>query len=243
MSSCGKVYVGKKAGKVKGSSDPKIDGVKNISVVSSSMNKVDGNCMKEMSPMRLGPVIENKIKSVDFVTNLRAENFENYWQYGKIFQELNHVKTKKGRKVITKNFVKFRQLGYDKTIADRHPRGTKTNEVLFVDAQGRNRYRYLTACTSYYNDEFMDYLTSRKIIYVRIYAELVKRTEAFKSLRRLVRNGTDVQILDFDIIPGSHLITEKFIRKRLNDPKKPFGHGYIVASLLSKIDIISMTYE
>lgn len=51
-----------------------------------------------------------------------------------------------------------------------------------------------------------------------------------------VDTGLDVQILDFDIVEGSHQVTVDFLRERVNDPDKPFGHGYVLAGLLAGIE-------
>ncbi len=42
----------------------------------------------------------------------------------------------------------------------------------------------------------------------------------------------NVQILDFDVKEGSHLITLDFLIERVNDPTIPFGHGNVVAGML-----------
>tara|TARA_Y100000588_G_C13812324_1_gene735670 strand:- start:245 stop:409 length:165 start_codon:yes stop_codon:yes gene_type:complete len=42
----------------------------------------------------------------------------------------------------------------------------------------------------------------------------------------------NVQILDFDVKEGSHLITLDFLIERTNDSIIPFGHGNVVAGML-----------
>lgn len=221
----GQIYVGKKAGRGKtGEYDPKMENVLNINATSGSMNKINGVPAKQFSPMILGPVIEKEIFGTG---DLSAKIFENYWQYGKKFKELGHLENRGG-------WMNFRKVGYEKNDGDRHPVGTKSDEVKYVE-NGKNHYRYYTAASSEYLDTEMDYLTARKYIYVQIYAYLVSQTEAFVELKKMVDSGKDVMILDFDVLPGYHLVTKNFLQNRVNDPTFPFGHGYVLAGLLSDI--------
>lgn len=224
------IYVGKKCERGKtGSCDPVIAGVKNINATSGSMNKINSLSAKDFSPMYLGPVIEQDIFNQG---NLTARNFENYWQYGKIFQELDHVDNE-GH--LTETWYKFREYGYAKSGGDRHPKGTKSSEVKFIDAAGRKHYKYYTAISSCYLDNIYNYIESRKYIYVPVYAWLVSQTPVYLELMKQVEAGNQFQILDFDILPGSHQVTLEFLKERINDPSTPFGHGYVLAGLLAGI--------
>jgi hypothetical protein len=93
----------------------------------------------------------------------------------------------------------------------------------------------------------LGYIEGRKQIYCAEYARLAPRTDAFKKLKTLLDNGTNLQIIEvdgpdpsltfppYDQIskdnPGL-LITEETIRMLVNDERKPFGHGYVIAALL-----------
>lgn len=232
MAARGQVWVGKKRFRgVTGSTNPTIVGVKNIDVTSGSTNIISsGLTAKSFSPMLLGPVYEKEIFGTG---ELIAQNFENYWQYGKMFPELGHIDI---QGFPTPSWYIFRTKGYAKIKGDRHPDGTKTNDVAFIDATGKNHYRYSTATSSMYMNWIMDYITSRKYIYCKGYAYLVKRTPAFQSLVQQIDAGLSVQIIDFDVIEGSHLITKEFLKDRVNDPTKPFGHGYVIAALLAGLE-------
>jgi len=232
MGSRGKVYVGKKGNR---ELDPVIYDVLNINCTSGSMNKINGFYARTFSPMILGPVIEEEIFGQGDQT---AIIFENYWQYSKIFIDLDHLKDGE----ITDKWLKFREYGFSKTIGDRHPKGTKTNEVKFV-SNGKRFYRYLNATSSYYLGSYYDYISSRKIIYAPIYAHLVSQTDAFRELKKLIDEGLDVQILDFDVLNGSHEVTLEFLKDRINDPNFPFGHGYVLAGLLSNIEPDQYCYD
>jgi hypothetical protein len=201
------------------------------------MNKINGVPAKQFSPMYLGPVNEKEIFGIG---DQVALTFENYWQYGKIFKELGHIDDK-GQ--ITQTWHSFRAKGYNKTKGDRHPEGTKSNNVKYVDAQGKRYFRYYTAISSIYLNNVLDYITSRKLIYAPVYGWLVVKTQAYIELKKKVDSGQNIQILDFDVLPGSNIITKDFLRDRINDPKVPFGHGYVLAGLLAGIHPSEYCYD
>ena len=233
----GEIRVAKKLPRgVKDARNPTIPGVKNIDATSGSGNKIDGHAARlHFSPMFLGPVDEHKVFGVPRETALVAQNFENYWQYGKAFPALKHLDPS-GK--VNAAWLAFRAKGYKKQGGDRHPAGTKTDRVKFVDSQGRRHFEYSTATTSVYLDQQMDYLTSRKRIYIPVYAHLVSQRPAFRALRAQVDAGMCVQVLDFDVLAGgSHVVSAGFLRQRVNDPKAPFGHGYVLAALLAGIPL------
>ena len=101
------VYVGRKARRgVVGDRNPTIPGVLNINATSGSMNKIAAHPAKSFSPMILGPVIESEIFGKG---EIRAENFENYWQYGKVFRELGHIDA---QNMLSEKWYQFRAKGY-----------------------------------------------------------------------------------------------------------------------------------
>ena len=73
----------------------------------------------------------------------------------------------------------------------------------------------------------MDYVTSRKKVYVPRYLDMMKGTEMGMYWKSEVEKGKDVVIFDFD-----GLLVEK-----INDVRFPFGHGYIVGSWIKGISI------
>lgn len=78
--------------------------------------------------------------------------------------------------------------------------------------------------------ETLDYISARKKIYCKIYAELVQNTDAYKILKNLYDKGQSLQICEMDVRPS--LITEEILRQELNNPKESFGHGYVLAACL-----------
>ena len=93
----------------------------------------------------------------------------------------------------------------------------------------------------------LGYIDARKQIYCAEYARLAPRTDAFKKLKSLLDEGRGIQIIEvdgpdpsitfapYDQIskekPGM-LMTEETIRMLVNDERKPFGHGFVIAALL-----------
>jgi len=142
-------------------------------------------------------------------------NFEAFWQSGKVFDGIPEAKTK----------------AYWRTIQEpkrRYP-GSKGIPVRYSTWAG--------------NDERMDYITSRKRVYVPLYHELMKDTEMANEWRERVQNGQDVVIYDFDgprLPEGSVTcieVTLASLKEKIEDGRFPFGHGYVVAAYLANIPI------
>lgn len=139
--------------------------------------------------------------------------FENYWQSGKVIE------------------------GIDKT---------KYNEWWKNQTTGKRRYpksKGLKVVHSIFNGTVMDYITSRKKVYVPEYYEMVKSRNSVSIWRNKLKNGTNIVVYDFDgprNVDGSvdcQLVTKELLIDKINDIKYPFGHGYIVASILLGINI------
>lgn len=135
-------------------------------------------------------------------------NFESFWQSGKVFDGIEEKKVK--------NFWKN-----VKQPKRRYP-GSKGKNVLYA------RFEHKP-------EEKMDYITSRKKVYVPLYFDLMKDKEMSLFWKKQVENGKDIVVYDFD---GPRLsngkvtlleVTLDLLREKINDTSFPFGHGYIVA--------------
>ncbi|AYV79949.1 MAG: hypothetical protein Gaeavirus3_3 [Gaeavirus sp.] len=141
-------------------------------------------------------------------------NFESYWQSGKVYDRIDHKLTKEWWRLLTEP-------------KRRYP-NSKNNKILYAQFDD-------------YPNEHMDYLASRKKIYVPEYFDLMKNTEMAQFYKKLVEQGTDVIVYDFDgprCEDGSVTYMEanvKNLKTKLNDLSNPFGHGYIVAGWLKGI--------
>jgi len=94
---------------------------------------------------------------------------------------------------------------------------------------------------------WLDYIAARKHIYCGEYRRLAPLTPHFARLRSLLLAGENLQIVEVDgpdpsleygpyarisaDAPGM-LMDEATIRFLINDAKKPFGHGFVIAALL-----------
>jgi len=104
--------------------------------------------------------------------------------------------------------------------------------------------------------ELLDYVESRKRNYLPVYARMLQGHPQFLELKRRVQSGENLlivevdgphhELLDYyravygvgeDFIAPNHTVevTEDSMRVLLDDPRKPFGHGYCLGmALLSK---------
>jgi len=148
-------------------------------------------------------------------------NFESYWQSGKVFEDIPPEKVKEWWR---KNIQPRR----------RYPH-SKGRRVLYAKFDG--------------HDAQMDYITSRKMVYVPEYAQLVKDREMTKVWRETVVRGESVVVYDFDgpRDEEGHVmwveVTESLLCEKLNDTTFPFGHGYIVAALIAGIDLDKVLHK
>ena len=113
------------------------------------------------------------------------------------------------------------------------------------------------------NETKLDYVASRKAIYVREYCKLVKKEPKFKELQKRVKKGENLMIIEVDgphqesldyykvkygvgndfIVNNTMLINERNIKIMLNDTKHAFGHGYCLCmALLNKDEKWTIDY-
>ena len=144
-------------------------------------------------------------------------NFESRWQSGKIFEGIDEKVSKAWWKA---------QLAAKR----RYPKG-KGKKILCARFEG------------YEDRGDMDYVTSRKDVYCKEYYDLIKNRERTLYWKKLLEEGEDITIYDFD---GPRTedkdvtcleLTEELIREKVNDLSVPFGHCYVVGMLLSGMDL------
>jgi hypothetical protein len=145
-------------------------------------------------------------------------NFESYWQSGKVFEGISEEITKAWWKSL-------------KEPKRRYP-GAKNMKVLYAkfdDIDGK-----------------LDYVTSRKKVYVPEYYNLIKNRKMTKHWKKIIKKATDIVIYDFDGPRKTDKncvgdvtcleLTKELLIKKINDEKFPFGHGYVVGACLLGID-------
>lgn len=144
-------------------------------------------------------------------------NFEHYWQAGKVWDHISHDDSYKWWKA--------------QTTPKRRLPNSRGKRILYgkykgIRVNGRSKLNYITA---------------RKYVYVREYYQLIKKKAQLLHLRTLVREGKSMVVYDFDgprdkdNNPICLEVTREMLKKKINDPIHPFGHGYIVAGLIRGI--------
>jgi hypothetical protein len=143
-------------------------------------------------------------------------NFESRWQSGKIFEGIDEK--------VCKDWWKAQM-----TPKRRYPKG-KGKKVLCARFEG------------YEDRGDMDYVTSRKDVYVKEYYDLIKDRERVKYWKSVLDRGQNITIYDFDGPRNEDKsvtcleLTEELVKDKVNDLSVPFGHCYVVGMLLSNMD-------
>ena len=197
--------------------------------------------------------------------HLRDENgyiMENIWQFSKIYETIPAMpgKNHKGpvywlynserhfdNGTILPTYWRWRQTGFSHNSAVRYPVGYY------------HRNKCMFAILSKDDQTPLDYIESRKKIYVPVYCRLVEQQSAFQRLKQRLENGENLLILEVDgphsesldyykqkynvndnfIVNNTVVANRENLAILLNDPKHPFGHGYCLSmSLLGLHDLI-----
>lgn len=168
-----------------------------------------------------------------YLKDLEGHIFENLWQFSKVYQNVDAQNEIKAGNIIwshpaethvvngelTSQFWTWRKKGWNNPYAVRYPNGYHgRHKCLYALWFESGRWIKLA------------YIPARKKIYCKVYANLVQGTEAYTMLKKLHDEGQALQICEMDVRPG--LITEEVLRKELNNPDQPFGHGYVLATCL-----------
>jgi len=149
-------------------------------------------------------------------------NFEHYWQSGKVFKDVPEA--------ISKQWWKDQDTP-KRRYAGPRPKGLTPKELKVVYASWPT-----------HDNKHMDWITSRKEVYVPEYSELIKDRPSVRQLQQYLASGKDILIKDYDgprLADGSVTtveLTPELLREKINATDFPFGHGYIVGASLTHID-------
>ena len=154
--------------------------------------------------------------------------FEAYWQSLKVIFGLDHAKRKEEFwKVIKK------------------PKRRDPKMKIMKNGRVAGYKRVMHAKHKRFPNRELDYVDSRKQVYVPDYYNLIKDAPRFLALKNMVQSGGDaskvVVVYDFDgpkTTEGDvtcERVTVEMLRERINDTTHPFGHGYVVAAGLAGI--------
>ena len=188
---------------------------------------------------------------------------ENVWQFSKVYPRVFATTRREKKKIIWQHptelhlnskgelkpsYFAWRKKGMENPTAVRWPLPYNKMKtcVYALDEQEDGSL----------GKDKLDYVQARKEIYLPLYCSLVKQHPLFKELKKRLKKGENLLIIEVD---GPHQeslpyyqekygVAEDFIEGNttvaslenlkilLNDPKHPFGHGYCLALALAGTD-------
>ena len=157
---------------------------------------------KDLSPFILGPIDEN---------GLHSENFENFWQFSKVYKE--HL-DKFGQ--IIPEWFDWRERGFITKRAIRYPLGKGAIPEF-----------------SYWKGQKLNYVEARKKIYAPIYAKYVKDTESYNFIEDIYNSGETLVLKDYDAY--DHLQIGLSLKEVINNPNRKCGHAFVLAMMLTGV--------
>jgi len=265
VSQKGQIRVGRCIFTQSGYINPKIEGFKNIIVLTKS------------SPYgELGPYV---------LQDESGRIMENLWQFSKVYPSVPKVRipyTKRQPRIVwewnaethitndgklTPEFWKWRETGMNCKDPVRYPVGnTKAKSTCLyclhpdINEDTISDPRPLAPDIKCENEIIdankLNYVDARKQIYLPTYCALVKKEKKFDKLLGMLNKGENLLIIETDgphqehlsyykekydvnddfLIDNTMLATIENIRIMMNDTKNPFGHGYCLASALLDIN-------
>lgn len=201
----------------------------------------------------------------------KGRNMENIWQFAKLYKYTPKVYDKCGWKYLetqfckskkdkpNKDYWKWRKEGMYFKNPVRYPVGFKHRHEC-IGLLWPKDGNYKNICNPDVEMVNYDYVTARKKVYNKLYMDMAKETDDFKVLRKLLKKGYNIQLLDVDgpekrfdeygdagepynqMVDGEYgesgvgtiRINKSNIKKILNNTSQPMGHGYALAAALLK---------
>lgn len=139
--------------------------------------------------------------------NYYSKTVENAWQYAKVYRQY----ATDGEPNL--DYFKWASKGWSSSYAVRYPMGKKARPMY-----------------SYWAGEKLGYIEARKRIYIPLYSEAARKTEAFAYLKELVDSGEDIVLWDFD-----GRVTSQTMEEVINDPTASLGHAFVIKMMLLEI--------
>lgn len=190
-----------------------VDGVLNVFPNNKHQNRKDGFGCASLSPMRLGPVAHQQPGVPE------ALSIENYHQFNKVFER--ETKKEAGIVSVLPSFYQLRDRAYRDATPHRHK---------FEDEKGvggnKNVPLFSIHLTAAGQERRYTYLQSR-YFYCHQYELLAKQQPDFATLKQMLADGTNLQIVGYDGYPVTRSLWEHY-----NDTSRPFGHELVLFSLL-----------
>lgn len=141
-----------------------------------------------------------------------SKNVENAWQYSKVYSSLypSHVDQNNNP---TTDYFRWAKIGFLTERGIRYPVGKGVKPAF-----------------AWWDGEKLDYVNSRKKIYVPCYGNTVKKTEAFKKLCDIYKQNGRITLWDFDSYDRRK--AGRTLDYILNDSTRPMGHAFVLEMLM-----------
>jgi hypothetical protein len=154
-----------------------------------------------LSPFNLGPV--------QLYGGLTAQNFENAWQYAKVYSD--HADNQGNP---TPDYWTWANAGWANPRAVRYPMGRGARPLY-----------------SLWDTTRLSYIDARKWIYGPLYAQLVQTTPSFQLVQGLLQGSDPIVLRDYDGYDHDKLGMS--LTDVLNNPRKKMGHAFVLKALLT----------
>lgn len=141
-------------------------------------------------------------------------SFEHYWQARKVIEGLDHEERNEWWKGLTK---------------------AKRRDPRMIN-KDKTRKKVLYAVHKRLPGRQLNYVDSRKLIYVPDYHAKIKDGRGIRRLKGTMGSGYSIVIMDFDGprnddgSPTVEKVTVEMLKRKVADERVPFGHGYVVAA-------------
>lgn len=174
---------------------------------------------KDLSPFILGPCQTYVRQETEYYAGMVSEpcyvyarNFENLWQYSKVYQ--CHIIPGSIPPMHNNEWYMWRIQGWRNPRAVRYPMGKGVKPV------------YL-----HWKRQNMDYITARKRVYAPEYTKNVIKTGSFKLLQDIYKSDYNIVLLDYDAY--DHRKLGMTLKDVINNPDKKCGHAFVLMMILT----------
>lgn len=153
-----------------------------------------------LSPFLIGPC--------KLYRNYISRNMENGWQYAKVYK--HHTKPSGA---VHRSYWKWAKEGWNNLKAIRYPMGKGEKPEY-----------------SLWNGEHLSYVEARKAIYIPLYRDAVKKTDAFHRLQGIYEEADTLVLLDYDAY--DHRKLNYNWHQVMHDETRKMGHAFVLAMML-----------
>ena len=80
---------------------------------------------------------------------------------------------------------------------------------------------------SLWEDDMLGYIDARKKIYMPLYIEAARKTDAYRKLKLKHLNGEDLILWDYD-----GRVTTENMTEIINNPNRSLGHSFVIRYML-----------